>query len=197
MQVLLTAENKTFKEKIKLLVRNFISKDQVLNLKELWQHLHKNSFISKDNSFLRNVLLVEAMSKAEPGLGLFLLTQFTCIEIINSYANEKLKNKYLGKLISGEYIGSFALTEPNAGSDISMIETNAKKENTNWILNGHKIWSSNGSISDIIITFAQTKPHKDKSGITCFLVPSHTKEIKILKKETQSTIDLSKGVVIL
>ena len=178
MQVLLPATGKSFKTKVEEVTRDHINKNG--NLKDLWQNLFKSSYISKNNSFLKNVLLVEAMSKVEPGLGLFLLTQYTCIEIINSFANQNLKSQFLDKLISGEYIASFALTEPNAGSDVSMIETKAKKENGKWILGGHKIWASNGSISDIIITFAQTKSHKDKSGISCFVISSHAKEVEIL-----------------
>lgn len=181
MQVLLEEENIKYKLSIEDFIKDFIKNNNQVNLKNLWQDLHKKSFISKTNSFLKNILLTEAVCKAEPGLGLFLLTQFSCIEIIKNCTNQKLKENHLNKMISGEEIACFSITEPNAGSDVSMIETTAKKEDKNYILNGHKIWASNGAISDIIITFAQTKAHKDRSGITCFLIFSKSKEIEILK----------------
>lgn len=181
MQVLLEEENKTFKTNVETFALDFFKTNKEINLKNFWQSLYKKSFVNKTNSFLKDILLTEAVCKVEPALGLFLLTQFTCIEIIKTHANKAIKEKYLNKLISGEHIGCFSITEPNAGSDVSMIETTAKKENNNWILNGHKIWASNGSISDVIITFAQTKSHKDRSGITCFIAASISKEIEILK----------------
>ena len=180
MQVLLADSDKLFQKEIEGFTKEFLQQKPI-SLKAFWQALYKKSFISQENSFLKNILLTQAICKIEPGLGLFLLTQYTCIEIIKKSSGQSLKDKYLNQLLSGEYIACFSITEPSAGSDVSMIETFAKKETGCWILNGHKIWASNGSISDIIITFAQAKSHKDKSGITCFLLNSHSKNIEILK----------------
>ena len=181
MQTLLQDENISLKDSIEICIRDYFNNNKQISLKDLWQMLHKKSFISENNSFLKDILLTQAACKVNPGLGLFLLTQYTCIEIVKKHGNEDIRKNYLNKLISGEYMACFALTEPNAGSDISLLETTAKKEGKQWILNGHKIWSSNGSISDVIITFAQTKTHKDKSGITCFIIPAKCKEVEILK----------------
>ena len=180
MQVLLQEEEKSFNHLVEDFTREHFNQNKKINLKDFWQALYKKSLINENNSFLRNILLTEAVCKVEPGLGLFLLTQYTCIEIIKNHTSSEIKEKYLQDLISGKYIACFSLTEPNAGSDISMLETSAKKENNFWILDGHKIWSSNGSISDIIIIFAQTKSHRDKTGITCFIIHSNSKELKIL-----------------
>lgn len=177
MNTLLSKEERDYKENIEALTSNYIKKNKDLILKNLWQELYKNSFISSNNSFLQDVLLTEAVCKVEPGLGLFLLTQFTCIYILKNHGSEALKNKYVNELTSGNMIACFSITEPNAGSDVTMIETNAKEENDLWIINGHKIWASNGSISDVIICFAQAKEYKDKTGITCFLIPSLECEI--------------------
>ncbi|OGI19434.1 MAG: hypothetical protein A3B68_03825 [Candidatus Melainabacteria bacterium RIFCSPHIGHO2_02_FULL_34_12] len=179
MQVLLTDNNKNFQDSIYGFLKAKFKSIESSDLKRLWQELFKNSFIKPEQSILDEALLVESVSKHLSGLGLFLLTQFTCINIINNFANKDIRNKYLNKLRSGEAIGSFSITEPNAGSDVSLIETTAVKNNNNWILNGHKIWASNGSICDLIITFAQTKSHKDKSGITAFLLDPNSKQIKI------------------
>ena len=172
MHVLLSKENQDFRLQIQdLLLNNFKDFKNII-LKDLWKLLYQKSFIKEDNSFLRNILLTEAVCKFSPGVGLFLLTQFACIEIIRNFAGNSLGEKYFKKLISGDVISCFSITEPNAGSDVSMIETVGKKTDKDWTLNGHKIWASNASISDIIITFAQTKEIKDKTGITCFLIPT-------------------------
>lgn len=180
MQVLSDRDDINFKTSMEEFIFDYLKQNKETNLKNLWQSLYKKLFINETNSFLQNILLTEAICKIEPGLGLFLLTQYTCIEIIQRHVNNPLQEKYLNKLISGEFIACFSITEPNAGSDVNMIETTAKKEGKKWILNGHKIWASNGSISDVIITFAQTKSYKDKNGITCFIIPSKCKEVKIL-----------------
>lgn len=179
MQTLLTEKNKSFKTRTNIFLSTHLKENNPINLKYLWQSLYKDSLISLHNTFTENILLTIEICRINPGIGLFLLTQFTCLEIINKFTSNLLKEKYSDKLLSGENIACFSLTEPQAGSDVINIETTAKKENDKWILNGHKIWASNGSISDIIITFAQTKTHRDKTGITCYLIPS--KEIEILK----------------
>lgn len=176
MQTLLDKESETFKLNVEIFTHDF-SKQQ-FTLKDLWQALYKKGFISCDNSFLKDILLVQSICKVNPGIGLFLLTQFACINIFKNHATSELKEKYLNKLISGEYIACFSITELNAGSDVTMIETIAKKEGSSYLINGHKIWASNGEISDVIILFAQAKEYRDKSGITCFVIPSKEVEIK-------------------
>ncbi len=179
MQILLTEKDKLFKTKTNIFLSGHLKENNPINLKHLWQSLYKDSLISLNNTFTENILLTIEICRINPGIGLFLLTQVTCLEIINKFADKLLKEKYSDKLLSGENIACFSLTEPQAGSDVINMETTAKKETNKWILNGHKIWASNGSISDAIITFAQTKKHRDKLGITCYLIPS--KEIEILK----------------
>ena len=191
VQVLLEKEKEDFKQKVQSFISINLKDSKELNLKLIWQNLYKESLISENNSFFQNVLLTEAICKFKPGIGLFLLTQFTCIEIIKNFGSDFLKKQYLSKMISGESISSFSITEPNAGSDVSMIETSAKKKGNNWVLNGHKIWASNGSLSDIIITFVQAKSHRDKSGITCFVIPSKSKEVEILKDTPKLGVEIT------
>ncbi len=182
MQTQLSSEDLDLRSNLDLFLKDFF-KLQDINLKKLWQDLYKKGFIKADNSFLKNVLITEMVCKYEPGIGLFLLTHFANIEIIKSFGSEFIKKQYLDKSMSGEIITCFSLTELSAGSDVSKIETTAKKEGSKWVLNGHKIWASNAEISDVILLFAQTKENGDKSGITCFLVDRSkvsTDEIEIL-----------------
>ncbi len=191
MQTLLDKEKTDFKQKVQDFVNKKLKDNQKPDVKLLWQNLFKENLIKKENSFFENIILTEVLCKLNPGIGLFLLTHFTCIEIIKNFASESLKEKYLNKLVSGENVACFSITEQNAGSDVSMIETTAKKENNKWIIDGHKIWASNASISDIIILFVQTKSHKDKSGISCIVIPSKTKEVEILKDTPKLGVELT------
>ena len=88
--------------------------------------------------------------------------------------SEKLKNKYLPRLCSGELIASFALTEPEAGSDIFNLKTEAKKIGDKWILNGSKIWITNAGIANVFSVFARTS-----KGITGFVVDADSQGISI------------------
>ena len=180
MQTLLTEESKLFKLKIEDFTSKYCSSSNV-NLREFWQSLHNSSLLSSNNTLLENILLTIAVCKTIPGLGLFLLTQFACIEIVKTFGAENLKKQYLNKLLSGEAIACFSLTEPKAGSDVLSLETTAQLDKGNWLITGHKIWASNASISDIIVTFAQTKSHRDKTGIACFLLDSKQEGISISK----------------
>lgn len=191
MQTLLEKEKEDFKQKAKSFIDSKLKTAGEIDLKLLWQNLFNEKLITKENNFFQNVLLTETLCKSKPGLGLFLLTQFTGIEIIKNYASEPLKEKYLNKLTAGELVSCFSITEPKAGSDVSMIETFAEKKGKDWVINGHKIWASSGSLSDIIVTFVQTKAHKDRSGITCLLIPAKCKEVEILKDTPKLGVEIS------
>ena len=89
---------------------------------------------------------------------------------IFSFGTEKQKLKYLKPLASGEEIGAFGLTEPNAGSDISSIETTAKKTGNHYLLNGSKIFITNANVADIYTISAKTSPEKGMMGISLFIL---------------------------
>jgi len=85
--------------------------------------------------------------------------------------NEEQKRRYLPRMISGEWLGAYALTEPGAGSDAANIETRATLDGNDYVLNGTKLWISNGDIADLIVVYAVTDPQrKARGGITAFLV---------------------------
>ncbi|MFD3534058.1 acyl-CoA dehydrogenase family protein [Streptomyces sp. NPDC058664] len=85
------------------------------------------------------------------------------------YGSEEQKQRWLPKMAAGEYIGCFGLTEPDAGSDPGAMRTNAKRDGSDWILNGTKMWITNGSVSDVAVVWARTE-----DGVRGFLVPAGT-----------------------
>ncbi len=93
---------------------------------------------------------------------------------ILKWGTEEQKRKYLPRLASGEIIGCFGLTEPDAGSDAANMSTTAKKDGKNWLLNGNKMWISNGGIAKMAIIFAQTDKSLKHKGIAAFLVDTDT-----------------------
>lgn len=97
-----------------------------------------------------------------------------CTIPIWQYGTEEQKQKYLPKLCSGEWIGGFGLTEPNAGSDAFNVQTTAKKDGDHWVLNGTKMFITNGPIADVILTITSTDRDKKAGGLTAFIVDTKT-----------------------
>ncbi|MFG3194250.1 acyl-CoA dehydrogenase family protein [Streptomyces omiyaensis] len=85
------------------------------------------------------------------------------------HGSEEQKQRWLPKMAAGEYIGCFGLTEPDAGSDPGAMRTNAKRDGSDWILNGTKMWITNGSVADVAVVWARTE-----EGVRGFLVPAGT-----------------------
>jgi len=103
------------------------------------------------------------------------IVQIALVEMsILNWGNEQQKQKYLPRLARGEIIGCFATVEPNVGSDGAAIETTAIIDNDQWLLNGTKIWATNGSVADLTIVTGQTDKSKGSHGITAFLVERGT-----------------------
>ncbi len=89
---------------------------------------------------------------------------------ILTHGTEEQKQKYLPDVAVGKKLGAFALTEPNAGSDAASLETTAREEGTGYVLNGTKIYATDGNLADFILTFATVDKSKGYKGITCFIV---------------------------
>ncbi len=89
---------------------------------------------------------------------------------ILQFGTEEQKKKYLPKMCSGEWLGAFSLTEPNAGSDASNLETVAVKDGDHYVINGHKQWCTNGKEASVIVLFANTNPEAGLRGITPFII---------------------------
>jgi alkylation response protein AidB-like acyl-CoA dehydrogenase len=96
-------------------------------------------------------------------------TSLVCSAILR-WGTEEQKQEYLPKLCSGEWLGCFALTEPDTGSDAANQRTRAKRTDSGWVINGSKMWISMGNHARVALVFAQTDPEKRHRGIACFLV---------------------------
>lgn len=135
-------------------------------------------------SYIDYCIILEEISKVDPSIGLTIAAHNSlCSNHIYLFGNEEQKSKYLTRLAKGETLGAWALTEPTAGSDAGSIQTTGKKEGNKWILNGTKVFCTNGSISDIIVVMAVTNKSKGKRGISSFIVEKGTKGFYVGKRE--------------
>jgi glutaryl-CoA dehydrogenase len=102
-------------------------------------------------------LICQELERGDSGIRSFVSVQSSlCMYPLYAFGSEMQKEKYLPRMASGELIGCFGLTEPHGGSDPSNMKTHAKQEGTDWIINGAKMWITNGAIADVAIVWAQT-----------------------------------------
>ena len=121
--------------------------------------------------YLAHIVAMEEISRASASVALsYGAHSNLCVNQIRRNANETQKQAYLPRLISGEYIGALAMSEPNAGSDIVSMKMAAHKKGNHYILNGTKMWITNGPDADIIIVYAKTDTTAGPKGISAFIV---------------------------
>ena len=101
---------------------------------------------------------------------------------MSMFASEALKEQYLPKVASGEYIAAFALSEPDAGSDVAAMQTSARLDGDEYVLNGCKTWISNGGIADYYTVFARTGDEGGSRGISCFIVDADTPGFRVAER---------------
>lgn len=101
---------------------------------------------------------------------------------ITLYGSEALKQRYLPRVAAGEWIAAFALSEPEAGSDVAAMSTSAVREGEEYVLNGCKTWISNGGIADFYTVFARSEPITGAKGISAFIVPATTPGLTITER---------------
>jgi alkylation response protein AidB-like acyl-CoA dehydrogenase len=106
-----------------------------------------------------------------------------CCEPIDLFGTEQQKAKYLSPLATGEKIGAFGLTEPQAGSDAGATRTAAVRQGNEWVINGQKIFITNGSVADVLVVTARTDPEKGSHGISAFIVEKGTPGFKTGRDE--------------
>ncbi|MFZ3114759.1 MAG: acyl-CoA dehydrogenase family protein [Syntrophales bacterium] len=121
--------------------------------------------------FLANIIVAEELGRASLGLACCLNMQSgTCPMTLLLNGNERQKEKYLPGIISGELLGCFGVTEPNAATDVAGIETKAIKDGNDYILNGSKMWITHASVFDVGICFAKTDPSQRHKGLSAFII---------------------------
>ena len=125
--------------------------------------------------FISHALVAEQIGRVDSSLRGTYSVQVSLVELpILKFATEEQKRKYLPKLTSGEWIGCFGLTEPNAGSDPASMMTTAVEDGDHYILNGQKTWITNAGLADLAIVYAKTDKDAGPKGITAFLVERGT-----------------------
>jgi len=147
---------------------------------ELWEMmgnlgLHgitiSEEFGGVDMGYLAHCVAVEEISRANAAIGMsYGAHSNLCINQIYRWGNAQQKTKYLPKLISGEHIGSLAMSEPSAGSDVVSMKLKAEKRNDYYLLNGSKMWITNGPDADTLVVYAKTDISAGPKGITAFLI---------------------------
>jgi butyryl-CoA dehydrogenase len=161
--------------------------------KEQIQKLAENGFLGSyvpeeyggaGMDYLSYALIVEEISRNCASTGVF-VSAHTSLGIwpILNFGTEEQKKKYLPKMASGEWIGCFCLSEPNAGSDAGSLTTFAEDKGDHWEINGVKNWITNGKEAGVCIVFAKTKKTPDYKGISCFIVETTVPGFSIIKEE--------------
>ncbi len=121
--------------------------------------------------YLEHVVAMEEISRGSASIGLsYGAFSNLCVNQINKNGNHEQKSKYLPKLCSGEYIGALAMSEPGAGSDVVSMKLRAEKRGDVYVLNGNKMWITNGPDADVLVVYAKTDADKGPHGITAFLI---------------------------
>lgn len=130
------------------------------------------------------VIILEEISKVDPSVGLVVAAHNSlCSNHINLFGSKEQKRKYLTRLASGQTLGAWGLTEPEAGSDAAAIKTKAIKKGDHWVLNGTKIFITNGSLAEIAVVMAVTDPEKGREGISAFILEKGMEGFRAGKKE--------------
>ena len=121
--------------------------------------------------YVAHCVAMEEISRASASVGLsYGAHSNLCVNQISRNGNEAQKARYLPKLISGEHIGALAMSEPGAGSDVVSMTLRAEKRGDRYVLNGGKMWITNGPDADVLVVYAKTDPSAGPRGITAFLV---------------------------
>ncbi|KTC88271.1 isovaleryl-CoA dehydrogenase [Legionella cincinnatiensis] len=133
--------------------------------------------------YLAHVIAMEEISRASASVGLsYGAHSNLCVNQIYLNGNHSQKQKYLPKLISGEYIGALAMSESNSGSDVVSMQLHAHPVGNKYILNGTKMWITNGPDADVLVVYAKTDKHAASKGITAFLIEKGMSGFKTAQK---------------
>jgi len=121
--------------------------------------------------YLAHVVAMEEISRASGGIGLaYGAHSNLCLNQLRKNANEEQKRRYLPGLCSGEQVGALAMSEPGAGSDVMAMKLRAERRGDRFVLNGNKMWITNGPLADVLVVYALTDPDAGSKGLTALIV---------------------------
>ncbi|MEI7449087.1 MAG: acyl-CoA dehydrogenase family protein [Desulfomonile sp.] len=192
MDFRLTEEQLMFKEQVlKFARREIVPRVQEHDLqgkfdRESWKRLGEFGILGlhfpeelggSGADVMTSVLAAEALGEAGVDGGLTLsygAHTYLCADTIFSHGTDEQRRKYIPRLAAGDWIGCMGLTEPGAGSDVASLRTRAQRDGSHWILNGTKMFITNGAIADVAVIYAKTDPSAGHSGISAFVVEKGT-----------------------
>ena len=150
-----------------------------------------------DMGYLAHVVTMEEISRASASVGLsYGAHSNLCVNQIYRHGTAAQKAKYLPSLISGEHVGALAMSEPNAGSDVVSMQLRADRHGDHFVLNGSKMWITNGPDADTLVVYAKTEPDKGSHGISAFIIEkqfhgfSHAQKLDKLGMRGSNTCEL-------
>jgi len=159
---------------------------------DLWQKLGelglhgmtvKEEYGGTDLGYLAHIVAMEEVSRASASVGLsYGAHSNLCVNQIHRNGTDAQKKKYLPKLVSGEHVGALAMSEPNAGSDVVSMKLKADKKDGYYVLNGGKMWITNGGDADTMIVYAKTEPDAGPKGVTALIIERGSKGLSFGSK---------------
>ncbi|TWG85241.1 isovaleryl-CoA dehydrogenase [Cupriavidus gilardii J11] len=133
--------------------------------------------------YLAHMIAMEEISRASASVGLsYGAHSNLCVNQIHRNGTPEQKAKYLPKLVSGDWIGALAMSEPNAGSDVVSMKLRAERKGDRYVLNGTKMWITNGPDCDVLVVYAKTEPELGARGMTAFIVEKGMKGFSVAQK---------------
>jgi isovaleryl-CoA dehydrogenase len=133
--------------------------------------------------YLAHILAMEEISRASGSVGLsYGAHSNLCVNQIRRNGSEAQKRRYLPRLVSGEHVGALAMSEPNSGSDVVSMRLRAERRGERYVLNGNKMWITNGPDADVLVVYARTDPAAGPRGITAFLIEKGFKGFSTAQK---------------
>ncbi|MEM9617674.1 MAG: isovaleryl-CoA dehydrogenase [Pseudomonadota bacterium] len=133
--------------------------------------------------YVAHVVVMEEISRGSGAVGLsYGAHSNLCVNQLSINGNKEQKAKYIPKLASGEHLGALAMSEPGSGSDVVSMKTRAEKKGDRYILNGNKMWITNGPTADTLVVYAKTEPERHSRGITAFIIEKGMKGFSTAQK---------------
>jgi len=178
MKALKTKANDFAEREIKPLARKIDETNQFP--RELWPKIGNTGFFGVTLSetyggtkqgYLAQMIIMEAIGRASSSICLAYAAHANlCANQIDRFGTPSQKQRYLPKLISGEWLGSLAMSERTAGSDVLSMQLHAEEKSDHYVLNGHKMWITNGTTADVLVVYAKTNPEAGPHGMSTFII---------------------------